>query len=404
MKRFLMLAFAATITSLAACKKDDTNHTKTDQSAATHTFAVDSSFPKREEIYEQTTLQPDKKLVAASLNNGVFRLNADGSKDNSFQADASLSGSQHFYSVIALQADGKILLAYSPGATSDDRIVRLNANGTLDNSFASPALVATSDPVAIDAIEVLSNGDLCIGGRFYYVQSGNYYRDVARLTSSGAIDFAFKSPLASTPYVTALELMPDGNLLASGRISATAGSNPTYGFVKLNSATGAVMADFASPNRFWTTPRGLTGQGFQYADGAREIIFQPDGKIIVRGDFGAIGPDFQGATDVPGMARLNGDGSLDASFRPEDGGPVALLANGDLLIGKYYPPLGTYSTQVRFSVMDVSGKLRYPFAGVGFDEGSGRITRIIRLSESEALLTGEFHEGGTTYGLIKIKK
>src|SRR5688500_14688042 len=88
-------------------------------------------------------VQPDGKvLIGGNFNyvNGVTRsritrLNHDGTLDLSFDPSADANG--HVQS-IAVQSDGKVLIAGDFGSvngTNRTRIARLNANGTLDESF-----------------------------------------------------------------------------------------------------------------------------------------------------------------------------------------------------------------------------------------------------------------------------
>ena len=71
----------------------------------------------------------------------LIRLNADGSLDNSFDGDGKaiiqVGTADDAGYAITLQADGKILVAgYSDNGTNHDfSVIRLNANGSLDTSF-----------------------------------------------------------------------------------------------------------------------------------------------------------------------------------------------------------------------------------------------------------------------------
>ncbi len=73
------------------------------------------------------------------------------------------------------------------------------------------------------------------------------------------------------------------------------------------------------------------------ADGnIRTVVVQPDGKILIGGDFTMLSPN--GGTPVMRnrIARLNPDGTLDTAFNPNAGGPVtsiALQADGKILVG-----------------------------------------------------------------------
>ncbi len=77
---------------------------------------------------------PTEKISGNYKHEDLIRLNTNGSHDTSFEAP-DFSGSLED---IAVQSDGKIIAAgtfTSVDALTVGRIVRLNANGTVDNTF-----------------------------------------------------------------------------------------------------------------------------------------------------------------------------------------------------------------------------------------------------------------------------
>jgi uncharacterized delta-60 repeat protein len=104
---------------------------------------------------------------------------------------------------------------------------------------------------------------------------------------------------------------------------------PRVGLARFNAATGQLDADYAPP---------------AFAGGAvRALHVQPDGRVIVGGDFLAVGGVARGR-----LARLNTDGSVDASFVAGTGfnGPVfALQAHGSkLLVGGAFSAFNSSTT------------------------------------------------------------
>src|SRR5688500_6190233 len=83
-----------------------------------------------------------------------------------------------------------------------------------------------------------------------------------------------------------------------------------------------------------------------YDPGANGNVYamavQPDGKILVGGNFTALG----GGTGTTGrnyLGRINVDGSLDTTFNPGANGEVdviVLQANGKILVGGGFTTLG----------------------------------------------------------------
>src|SRR3989440_5005748 len=75
----------------------------------------------------------------------------------------------------------------------------------------------------------------------------------------------------------------------------------------------------------------------------RVVVVQPDGKILIGGDFTALAPN--GGASVPRnrIARLNADGTLDATFDPNANSVVrsiALQPDGKILVGGNFTNIG----------------------------------------------------------------
>jgi uncharacterized delta-60 repeat protein len=109
------------------------------------------------DIVTSLALQPDGKIVVAGSaraanfidnNFAVARYNANGSLDLSFGAEGiTLTdfGQNDSASAVALQADGKIVVAGSViQGTSDFALARFNSNGSLDTGFGSGGKVTTN--------------------------------------------------------------------------------------------------------------------------------------------------------------------------------------------------------------------------------------------------------------------
>ena len=66
----------------------------------------------------------------------------------------------------------------------------------------------------------------------------------------------------------------------------------------------------------------------------RVVVVQPDGKILLGGDFTALSPNGGVAATRNRIARLNPDGTLDAAFNPNASNSVyaiAVQADGKIL-------------------------------------------------------------------------
>jgi len=268
-------------------------------------------------------VQPDGKLLVGGqwstgggTNNSLVRLNADGSLDSSFNTGQNLSG--YIYSV-ALQSDGKVFIGGDIWFSGPSRmpIVRLNANGSLDGSF-DPGPVVGNLPYGfgVRSVVVQSDGKVLIGGSFTNVDGASRNR-IARLNTNGTLDTAFNPGTGADGMVSSVALQSDGKVFLGGTFSTVNGTNRNR-LARLE-ADGSLDVSF-DPGR--TLERWISG-----------VAAQPDGKILFWGG------NYSGnGAPIVGIGRLNANGSRDSSFDPGSGvnyGVVAaaLQTDGKVVIG-----------------------------------------------------------------------
>lgn len=164
----------------------------------------------------------------------LIRLNADGSQDITFSANAVVNGTTARFSsavyCMAYQPDGKLLIGgifqnYS-AQTGKNRLIRLNADGTEDTTFSSNAIVTGTTPKfssTIRSIVVQPNGKILVGGVFqnYNAQTGKSF--LIRLNADGTEDTAFSNNavvISSSPRlatgVYSICLESSNNILVGG--------------------------------------------------------------------------------------------------------------------------------------------------------------------------------------------
>jgi uncharacterized delta-60 repeat protein len=178
---------------------------------------------------------------------GVCRLNSDGSLDNTFNPG---SGPNNIVEAVAIQPDGKILAGgvFSTfNGVSKGRLVRLNTDGSLDNTFST----GTSGDIL--RIVLQPDGKILTSGAGFY-----------RLNSDGSLDANFSKATAGNPFM-GLALQPDGKIIVSGEFKNYL-STPRQRIVRLNT-DGTVDMVFDSELGFSTNPKHLA--------------IQSDGKIVV---------------------------------------------------------------------------------------------------------------------------
>ncbi len=196
-----------------------------------------------------------------------------------------------------LQQDGKFLVFSSTDTLTDVRtgaITRYLSTGTLDTSFSF-----SRDYKFVHAAAVAPNGQLIIATIQYSYGTGFGTEKVLRLNSDGTIDSAFTiSMVQPYPYTTVRSIIVEsgGTILVVGSFTDFGGSGRQK-IVRLL-ADGNIDSTFNPP---------------QFSGGFYGIYPAPilnDGKILVAGDF-----DQVNGSDIPGITRLNSDGSLDVDFQ-----------------------------------------------------------------------------------------
>lgn len=323
---------------------------------------------------ETTALQPDGKILiggAFSSYNGVTqnriaRLNSDGSLDNSFNAGGI--GANNSVNSIIVQPDGKILICgafefYNNIPVS--KIIRLNSDGSLDSSFTNSTI--SSNYIYNMALQ--SDGKILIA-----TQYDNMFRRIERLNSNGSLDTTFNLGVGSNLNIYSIVILPDGKIIIGGDFSSY-NSVSTGNIAKLNS-DGTLDTSFNS------------GTGFNGY--VQKMVVQSDNKILVGGYFS----NYNG-TNVNNFTRINPDGSIDNSFNTGTGTSnyvlsIAIQSDNKILIGGgFYVYNGMPITQL--ARINQDGSL-----DSGFSPGSGPsgpIFSILIPSNEKAIVAGNF----TTY-------
>lgn len=267
-----------------------------------------------------TAIQSDGKIIIGgwfnSYNgtaiNSIARLKVDGTLDTTFNSGM---GADNYVSNITIQPDGKILIGgwfTSYNGTARKHIARLNANGTLDVTF-NPGIGANN---YINTTAVQSDGKIIIGGVFTSY-NGTERNRIARLNANGTLDVTFNPGTGASNYVETTAVQSDGKILIGGQFTSYNGTGRYY-IARLNSD-------------------GTLDGTFNLGTGANDPIFtivvQSDGNIIIGGQF----TSYNG-TGRNYIARLNADGSLDATFDQGTGANSYVLTtsiqnDGKIIIG-----------------------------------------------------------------------
>jgi len=258
-------------------------------------------------------LQPDGKLLAGFRQFGdVSRFLPDGSLDSSFNfvpPDVHWRIVSFWTTALALQPDGKILVAgyrlVLPRDFDNDaywafrQVYRLSADGSLDSTFAT-------NYATVRVLAALADDRILLGGNHLTLLHPD------GTTDTNFVAGPFLGPLRydespneneREPLVTKIDclaIQPDGRILVGGSFTNVQGHTRT--------CLARVLPDGRLDSSF--TPPTFTGHDFAQSR-VTALALQADGRILIGGLLRT--DQWSG---IRSLARLNPDGSVDATFPP----------------------------------------------------------------------------------------
>lgn len=257
----------------------------------------------------------------------LLRLNADGTPDASFNAGTG-PGPGGYLRDFETQPDGTIVAVGSFNSFSGQLaagVVRLTPAGAVDPTFAVGGGISTAAGERALAVVIQTDGKILVGGRFATF-NGQPANGLVRLNTNGSPDLTFSSPLNQTlARVEGLILQPDGKVLVYGLLPINSTTHPTPGILRIL-PSGELDPSFSAPT--FLDAQVSTGGVFGPA-----VVLQPDGKLVVAGNFTAPGANH--------LVRLQANGDEDLSFRTGKGpssAPTAigLQPNGTVWVGGFF--------------------------------------------------------------------
>jgi uncharacterized delta-60 repeat protein len=213
----------------------------------------------------------------------------------------------------ALQQDGKLLIAgFYPkdeGVTSEDRaaLFRLNADGSLDTSFATGGIFSLPTALSFSNVAVTTDGKIIVTGA-----QDSSHALVARFTSSGSLDSTFGTNASG--YVTSSGTIAHIALTPNALFTV----DDAETLKKYSLSSGALDTTFANSGAAnITTVLGFTEF---HAD---SLAIRPDGRIVLTGRANAPSPGDDDYLDTTGgegypatyfLVSLTPAGAKDTSF------------------------------------------------------------------------------------------
>jgi hypothetical protein len=173
--------------------------------------------------------------------NYIIRLNSDGSRDNTFNIG---NGFDNYVEKIKLLSDGSMFVGgdfYGYNGTDATGIIKLNSTGGIDPSFSIGTDSVSFDGI-VYSIEVDSNGKILVGGNFS-TYSGVSALSIIRLNSDGTIDNTFNSGTGFDGIVNSIVVEPEGTILVGGGFTTYNNVTGVGNLVRLN-ADGTINTRF----------------------------------------------------------------------------------------------------------------------------------------------------------------
>lgn len=175
-------------------------------------------------------------------------------------------------------------------------VVKLNADGSVDQTF-NPGTELTDAWAVVPLTD--GTGRLLVGAvtTGEHQETGATLYRVVRLNANGSRDWSFNSPVF-TGMPRYMTLQPDGKLLVTPSTGSFTANGGLSNLIRLN-VDGSQDGSFSIPQFNSINPI--------FAN----IVVDGAGRILIGGTFNQVN-----GQPRPGVARLNADGSLDASFVP----------------------------------------------------------------------------------------
>jgi|GEM_PF-678898 len=372
-------------------------------------------------------IQPDGKILVSSYgsydymdgkNPGIFRgtlllrYNVNGSLDNTFDGDGRLwiPASSNIYTdgYITLQPDNKILISgtYKNGVDYEFASIRVNANGSLDNTYDGDGVARINLGNGLDYLAMcMVQPDLKIVAVGISYANNALNVALARFTSVGAWDQSYSS------NGKAILLMQSDSAGNNGFTVVKSLSNDKVvagGYYSNGYLQGALAARYGA--------NGLPDAGFgiggfaavpvSYDELIQDMKIQPDGKIVILGtaDDLITGPGFF-------VARLDTTGKLDSSFaqggrllysssldKYETAHQLVIQPDGKIVVSVGVEDMITYHEDGYFMRFKTDGSLDSTYNGTGILATDIVYPLISSQTDNKIVATGSYDASATGQG------
>jgi uncharacterized delta-60 repeat protein len=410
---------------------------------------LDTTFPKvfnQSGAVNEIAVRSDGKFLLGGYSLSVIaspantfhlvRLNGDGSLDGSYPNRAAPGG--YVSAVKLLTGDGARVFGTLPrGDGHVDYWLDLNSAGVVQTNLGDETVDGPILGVGTQSI-IPNNGKLVICGQFQHVLGAARSR-VARFNTDMTLDTSFHIGSGANEMVSGLIVQGDDKIVMAGDFDAFNGAAAGYlarltpdGLTPEGGLDPTFNAGTGADSRIVSLTPGPGGSGLMihgyfenyknnhsygiaglddngnllspyvtyvianYPGYVYALVAQSDGKILVGGDFTRV---WQSGTpvlfqDFGGIARLNPDGTLDASFKGGVDGyvdSIAVQPDGKILLaGKFGAAKGYARTSL--ARLNPDGSLDTTFNPL-LVKGDGSVSdlhQVLLLSGGQLMAAGDF--------------
>lgn len=270
-------------------------------------------------------------------------------------------------------------------------ITAMTPEGRLIPDFSSEGGAGGGDDPAVFDLARQPDGKILVAGQFTKM-NGVSRAGIARLNPDGSLDPSFNPGAGANDAVYAMVLQPDGKVVIGGSFTAVNGVAREY-LARLN-ADGSLDSTFTGPNFAGTNEWWV-----------QSLALQPDGKILVGGDF-----YFPGTNYKASLCRVRSAGALDSGFSGIFAGAdrsdylpavmsILLQGDGKIVIGGDFT---SFNDRARGGVarLAVNGAVEIAFAPTS----NGECRAILQQPDGKLVIGGEFtvFNGATAPGLARL--
>lgn len=269
---------------------------------------------------------------------------ATRAKDTTFAPTLGCPENQGQILDAELQADQKIIIAGSfpyYDQIGSSRLARINTDGSLDTNFASNIKIIGN---AVNEAEIQADGKILIGGDFTAedLTTNVEYKNLVRLNADGTVDDSFD--YFSTNIIRAMDLQADGKLIVARQAGSELYERMTISRIDTDGSQDPSFSELRTIKKLGTSFTYVYVHDIHVqADGRIYLAGLFD-------DIRFGGVDLNDTIlGVRNLTRLKTNGSVDYSFYPNADTSyyvsgrvyeVNTVMNGDVLIGGVFTQVG----------------------------------------------------------------